>query len=126
MICKQIYMQQKTNLNKAKANLIKNRPDSFKEDVINNTAIGVFDIKNLNVLNAVLNILGFNEQSQDGQGLKILTPEQMLHRLPISLAQLKAGNNSEKLKIEIRQLLYSLYRSKKLHTTIYNLQNNVQ
>ena len=101
-------MQQKTNLNKAKANLIKNRLDSFKEDVINNTAIGVFDIKNLNVLNAVLNILGFNEQSQDGQGLKILTPEQMLHRLPISLAQLKAGNNSEKLKIEIRQLLYSL------------------
>ena len=126
MICKQIYIQQKTNLNKAKANLIKNRLDSFKEDVINNTAIGVFDIKNLNVLNAVLNILGFNEQSQDGQGLKILTPEQMLHRLPISLAQLKAGNNSEKLKIEIRQLLYSLYRSKKLHTTIYNLQNNVQ
>ena len=99
-------MQQKTNLNKAKANF--NRLDSFKEDVINNTAIGVFDIKNLNVLNAVLNILGFNEQSQDGQGLKILTPEQMLHRLPISLAQLKAGNNSEKLKIEIRQLLYSL------------------
>ena len=39
----------------------------------------------------------------------------MLHRLPISLAQLKAGNNSEKLKIEIRQLLYSLYRSKKTY-----------
>ena len=40
-----------------------------------------------------------------GQGLKILTPQQMLSRLPISLAQLKAGNNSEKLKNEIRQLL---------------------
>ena len=38
----------------------------------------------------------------------------MLSRLPITLAQLKAGNNSEKLKNEIRQLLYSLYRSKKL------------
>ena len=38
----------------------------------------------------------------------------MLSRLPISLAQLKAGNNSEKLKNEIRQILYSLYRSKKL------------
>ena len=56
----------------------------------------------------------FNEQIKWGQGLKILTPSQMLRRLPISLAQLKAGNNSEKLKNEIRQLLYSLYRSKKL------------
>ena len=43
----------------------------------------------------------------------------MLSRLPISLAQLKAGNNSEKLKNEIRQLLYSLYRSKKLTKNVY-------
>ena len=53
-------------------------------------------------------------RNQLGQGLKILTPNQMLSRLPISLAQLKAGNNSEKLKNEIRQLFYYLYRSKKL------------
>ena len=53
------------------------------------------------------------------QGLKILTPQQMLSRLPISLAQLKAGNNSKKLKNEIRQILYSLSRSKKLSKTIY-------
>ena len=52
-------------------------------------------------------ILYFNQQNQPGQGLKILTPNQILRRLPISLAQLKAGNNSEKLKNEIRQLLYS-------------------
>ena len=51
---------------------------------------------------------------QKGVGLKILTPDQILSRLPVSLAQLKAGNNSKKLKIEIRQLLYSLYRSKNL------------
>ena len=44
----------------------------------------------------------------------------MLNRLPISLARLKAGNNSQKLKNEIRQLLYSLYKSKKLSKTIYN------
>ena len=44
----------------------------------------------------------------------------MLSRLPISLAQLKVGNNSEKLKNEIRQLLYSLYWSKKLTKIIYN------
>ena len=56
---------------------------------------------------------------QKGIGLKILTPNQMLSRLPISLAQLKSGNNSEKLKHEIRQLLYSLYHSKKITKTIY-------
>ena len=49
-------------------------------------------------------------QNQEGQGLKILTPQQMLSRLPIFSAQLKAGTNSEKLNNEIRQLLYSLYR----------------
>ena len=52
--------------------------------------------------------------------LKILTPSQMLSRLPITLAQLKAGNNSEKLKNEIRQLLYSLYRSKNVTKQVYN------
>ena len=50
----------------------------------------------------------------EGKGLKILTPDQMLSRLPITLAQLKVGNNSQNLINEIRQLLYSLYRSKKL------------
>ena len=64
-------------------------------------------------------------QNQEGHGLKILTPQQMLRKLPISLAQLKAGNNSEKLKNEIRQLLYSLYRSEKLTKTIYNNLINV-
>ena len=58
-------------------------------------------------------------KNQQGHGLKILTPNQKLNRLPIALAQLNAGNNSEKLKNEIRQLLYSLYRSKKLTTNIY-------
>ena len=66
------------------------------------------------ILKIVEEILKFNKQKQSGQGLKILTPNQMLSRLPITLAQLKAGNNSEKLKNEIRQLLCSLYRSKKL------------
>ena len=53
-------------------------------------------------------------ESLSGQGLKILTPHQMLNRLPISLVQLNARTNSEKLKNDIRQLLCSLYRSKKL------------
>ena len=59
-------------------------------------------------------------QRQQGQGLKILTPKQMITRLPILSAQLKAVNNSQKLKNEIRQLLYHLYRSKNLTKTIYN------
>ena len=65
-------------------------------------------------------ILKFNKQKQKGQGIKILTPNQMLNRLPISLAQLQAGSNSEKLKNEIRQLLYSLYRSKKMTKKVHN------
>ena len=65
------------------------------------------------------------EKNQRGQGLKILTPSQMLSRLPITLAQLLAGNNSKKLKNEIRQQLYSLYRSKKLTKTIYNNLINI-
>ena len=58
-------------------------------------------------------------KKQRGVGLKILTPDQMLSRLPITLAHLKVGNNSQKLIKEIRQLLYSLYRSKKLTKAIY-------
>ena len=71
------------------------------------------------IVDIVEKILEFNEKNQPGQGVKILTPNQMLSRLPITLAQLKAGNNSEKLKNEIRQLLHSLYRSKKLTKNIY-------
>ena len=54
------------------------------------------------------------------KGLKILTPNQVLSGLPISLAQLQAGNNSEKLKNEIIQLLYSLYCPKNLTKQVYN------
>ena len=55
-----------------------------------------------------------------GPSLKLLTNKQMLNRLPILLAQIQAGNNSNKLKNEIRQILYSLYRSKVLTKTMYN------
>ena len=72
------------------------------------------------IVEFVKEILKFNEQNQPGKGLKISAPNQMLSRLPMSLAQLKAGNNSEKLKNEIRQLLYSLYRSKNMTKQVYN------
>ena len=70
-------------------------------------------------LNSFEKILDFNNQNQERKGLKILTTEQILNRIPISLAHLEAGNNSRKLKNKIRQLLYSLYRSKTLSKTIY-------
>ena len=64
------------------------------------------------------------EESQEGEGvneqLKILIPNQMLKRLPIALAQVKAGNNSESLLNEIRQIVYSLYRSKEITKKVYN------
>ena len=77
--------------------------------------------KGIKILNIVDNILNFTleNQKQQGIGLKILTTNLMLSRLPVTLAQLKAGNNSGKLKNEIRQLLYSLYRSKKLTKQLY-------
>ena len=55
-----------------------------------------------------------------GAGLKILTPKQMLQRLPIALAQITAGNNSESLLNEIRQIVYSLYQLKEITRKVYN------
>ena len=55
-----------------------------------------------------------------GTGLKILTSKQMLQRLPIALAQVKAGNNSESLLNEITQIVYSLYESKQITKKVYN------
>ena len=55
-----------------------------------------------------------------GTGPKVLTPKQMLQRLPIALAQVKTGNNSENLLNEIRQIVYSLYQSKQITKKIYN------
>ena len=61
-----------------------------------------------------------NETEQGGTGLKILTPKQMLQRLPIALAQVKAVNNSEKLLNEIREIVYSLYQSKEITKKVSN------
>ena len=67
-------------------------------------------IKILNITNKILNF-SLKKQKQKGQGPKILTPNQMLSRLLISLAQLKAGNDSEKLKNKIRQITKNIYKS---------------
>ena len=85
-----------------------NRMKKIIENVSKNKTFMIEE--NEKIINIVDHILYFDQLDQSGQGLKILTPNQILSRLPISLAQLKAGNNSEKLKNELRQLLYSLYR----------------
>ena len=60
------------------------------------------------------------DSKQEGTKLKILTPKQMLRRLAIALAQIKAGNNSQSLLNEIRQIVYSLYQSKEITKKVYN------
>ena len=71
-------------------------------------------------------IFQVSKESQEGKGanegerIKILTPNQMLERLPIALAQVKAGNNSESLLNEIRQIVSSLYRLKEITKKVYN------
>ena len=103
------------------ADSIQNKPSNLTEDFL---SISEEEAKSKR-LDTTLEIVGetleFNKKyhNQERLKLKILTPQQMPSRLPISSAQLKAGINSEKLKNEIRQLLYSLYRSKKLSKTIY-------
>ena len=57
---------------------------------------------------------------QEGTGLKVLSPKQMLQRLPIALTQIKSGNNSESLLNKIRQIVYSSYQSKEITKKIYN------
>ena len=63
---------------------------------------------------------GDEEEVKEGKGLKILTPNKLLTRLPILLAQIKAGNNSYILKNEIRQILYLLYQYNKITKKVYN------
>ena len=70
-----------------------------------------------------LDLKPFTNRKQNettGTGLKILTPTQMLQRLPVALAQVKAGNNSESLLKKIRKIVYSLYQSKQITKKVYN------
>ena len=119
-LIKQSYEIKNKNKNNGLVNVIKSGLSDLKDEIKKMSEDEKEIEKPDKILKIVEEILDFkNKQNQIGKGLKILTPSQMLSRLPISLAQLKAGNNSENLKNEIRQLLYSLYRSKKLTKEIY-------
>ena len=77
-------------------------------------------VKGLKYIVDLYNPKSGSDTSKKAEGLKILTNKQMLNCLPILLAQIQAGNNSKSLKNELRQILYSLYRSKVLTKTMYN------
>ena len=100
---------------------IKNSWSNIKDEIKRMSKEEIKNEKPDDILGIINKIFYFNKeiQKQRVSGLKILTPKQMLSRLPISLVQLNAGNNSEKLKNEIRQILYSLNRSKKLTKQLY-------
>ena len=108
-----MYSTRKIERNNIQVALIRSALTNFT-DKINSMSENEIRLEQPNkIVNIVEKILEFNRQ-QSGQGLKTLTLNQILNRLPIFLAQLKAGKKSEKLKNRIRQLLHSLYRSKKL------------
>ena len=115
-----MYKTKNTNRNKDLVNVIKSRLVDLKNEVKKMSEDETEIEKPDEMVDIVEKILELNDQNQEGKGLKILTPDQTLSGLPISLAQLKVGNDSEKLKNEVIQLLYSLYRSKKLSKRIYN------
>ena len=120
-LAKKLYEAKNKNKNNELVELIKVRWSNLKDVIEKMSEDEIKTEKPDKILEIVKEILDFNKKIRKQQGLelKILTPNQMLSRLPITLAQLKAGNNSEKLKNEIRQILYSLYRSKKLTKQLY-------
>ena len=105
----------KGKVNEIRVDLIKKTLTERKKSIEKVAKNYDFRIKeNEKIIDIVERIFEYNQLNELGQDLKVLIPSQMLSRLPISLTQLKAGNNSEKLKSEIRQLLHSSYRAKKL------------
>ena len=120
-MAKKLYETKNKNKNNDLVEAIKNRWCDLRHEIKKMSEDGKEIEKPDKILKIVEEVFYFNKifWKEQGLGLKILTPNQMLSRLPTSLVQLKAGNNSEKLKNKIWQLLYSLYRSKKLTKQLY-------
>ena len=120
-LAKKLYETKNKRNNSKLLNTIKDRW-SHLEDKVKEMSEDEKEIEQPDrILKIVEEILNSNKEiwQKEGLRLKILTRNQVLSRLPISLAQLKTGNNSEKLKNEIRQLLYTLYRSKRLTKQLF-------
>ena len=97
-LAKELYEIKNKNKNNKLVNAIKSGLSDLKDKIKEMSEDEKESEQPDKILKLVEKIIEFNKQNQSGQGSKILTPDQMLSRLPISLAQLKAGNNSEKLK----------------------------
>ena len=96
--------------------------EKYQLDTIKNIR-NLYDLrqKNINLFNDYAEIISEAiYETKQGTGLKILTPRQMLQRLPVALAQVTAGNNSERLLNKIRQIVYSLYQSKEITKKVHN------
>ena len=120
-LANKLYETKGVKENKELVEEIRNRWSNLKDEIKKMSREEIKNEKPNDILGIVNEIIDFNKeiQNQAGKGPNLLTPNQMLSRLPITLAQLNAGNNSEKLKNEIRQLLYYLYWSKKLTKNVY-------
>ena len=107
---------------KKSVNIIKNRLKDLNNEINKMSEEERENERVDKLIEIVERILAYIKQQEkkEGRDIKILRPNQMLSRLPISLAQIEAGNNSNKLKNEIRQLLYSSYRSKNMTKQVYN------
>ena len=109
--------EEKVEWNEERVFLIREVLNKMKKTIKNVSENRKLVIKeNEKIISIAERILYFNQLNQSGKGINILTLNQILSRLPITLAQLKAGRSSEKLKNEIKQLFYSLYRSKNLQS----------
>ena len=114
---KKLYETEDKNKNNDFVNVIKSGLGDLKDD-IEKMSEGEKKLKNqIKYQKLLKKFLILKVQKESRQGLNVLTPDQMLSKLPITLAQIKAGNNTEKFKNEVRLLLYSLCRLK-------NFQNN--
>ena len=125
-LAKQLY-ETKNKIKKRNDKLVEKKRWSNLKDEVEKMSKDEKVIEQPNkILKILKEILNFNKETQkQGLSLKILTPDQILSRLTISLRQLNAGNNPEKLKNEIRQLLYSSYRPKKLTKNSYKSLINI-
>ena len=98
----------------------KSEKQSYTKKTLYDSRQKIIDLLNDNAKIRSEAIYKSKQNKTEGTGLKILTPKQMLQRLPIALAQVKAGNNSESLLNEIRQIIYSLYQSNQITKKVCN------
>ena len=129
---KQYYKMQKKNKKKIKNDLreitsgnpkIKSQKQSYtikNVRTLYDSRQKVIDLLNDNAKIRSEVIYKWKQNKTEGTGLKTLLPKQMLQRLPIALAQVKAGNNLEGLLNEIMKIVYSLYQSKQITKKVYN------